>query len=279
MPCRYKVNHGAVSVVVEVFIRIALVAIFLITEELKPFIRIIQPEEMWLYKNPVTPSYVTTPVMFCIAVFTPIVVIFIFFSLRGERTDLIQALLAVGLALPLCGIITNSIKNIYGRPRPDYFWRCFPDGKMTSDLHCTGDLDTVMEGRKSFPSGHSSFSFCGLTFCALYMMGKFHIFESQGRGSALKLCISGSPLFASLMIALSRTADYHHHWQDVLVGSLLGLSIAFMCYRQYYPFLTHVSCDKPYAMLTPYSELPRTDSRVSLNYSERKDIEAAIHMI
>lgn len=73
-------------------------------------------------------------------------------------------------------------------------------------------------------------------------MGKLHVFGERGRGQAWPLCISITPIFAAIFIAVSRTCDYHHHWQDICVGSICGILISYLCYRLYYPsFSSNVS--------------------------------------
>ncbi|PIO35383.1 hypothetical protein AB205_0053300 [Aquarana catesbeiana] len=163
-----------------------------------PFQRVIQPEEMWLYRNPyVVTDRVPTNSMFLISFLAPIsVVVLARLCRRADRADAREAILV---------------------------------------------------------------AFAGLGFTALYIAGKLGSFSSTGRGHSWRLCTFLFPLLCAIAIALSRTCDYKHHWQDVVVGAFIGLFFAYLCYRQYYPPLTDKECQQPY----------RTKGRVS-GAQERK---------
>ncbi|XP_055935551.1 phospholipid phosphatase 5-like [Argiope bruennichi] len=262
--------RGHRYMLIELLTRFILLILFIVSEYAEPFQRKIHPEELWLYKNPRTDSYVPTRILWVFICIVPFFIISLSNLLNKCKADGIQAFLALTLSFGINGVVTNAIKLIVGRPRPDYFYRCFPDGKGDLKYPCTGNKEDIKEGLKSFPSGHSSFAFDSMVLCTLYLCGKLQVFNQKGRGQSWRLLLALSPLFLSILVALSRTCDYHHHWQDVLVGSLLGSIIAYMCYFQYYPSLNHPNSALPYSILV---NLPRTDSNESNQLKKSDSLE------
>ncbi|KAI9264754.1 phosphatidic acid phosphatase type 2/haloperoxidase [Sporodiniella umbellata] len=172
---------------------------------------------------------------------------------RSSWLDFHSGLLGLGLALSMTIMMTDVIKVCVGRPRPDMLDRCQPPpGIEDPVLHllnytiCTADPNTYKfkDGFKSFPSGHSSFSFAGLGYLAFYLAGKMHIFDKMGH--AYKSFVFCFPFVGASLVAMSRVHDYRHHWQDVFVGGLIGVASSYFSYRQYYPSLASLRCQIPY---------------------------------
>lgn len=261
-------GRGHQHLPLEILLRFILGVLFVCSEYATPFHRKIQLEEIWLYRYPRTESYMPTPILWPFICIVPFFIIFITNLVNKNKVDGLQAFLAISLAFGINGVVTNIIKLVVGRPRPDFFYRCFPDGKGDLEFPCTGKKEIVIEGLKSFPSGHASFAFASMMFCTLYLCGKLQTFNPRGRGKSWRLLLSFLPLMAALIISVSRTCDYHHHWQDVTVGSLLGAFIAYLCYFQYYPSLNHLSCTLPNCMV------PTASQQLPLHNNELKKSES-----
>ncbi|KAH7908222.1 PAP2-domain-containing protein [Hygrophoropsis aurantiaca] len=166
--------------------------------------------------------------------------------------DFHHSTLGLFLSLALTGSITQTVKVTVGRPRPDAISRCqpFPGsadpvlGLSTVAICTQTNMAMLEDGWRSFPSGHSSMSFAGLGFLSFYLAGKLHMFDRRGHASKAWLALT--PLTGASLVAISRTMDYRHHWEDVLTGSVLGLVLAYFAYRQYYPGLAAKSSHRPY---------------------------------
>ncbi|QRW11236.1 phosphatidate phosphatase PPAPDC1A [Ceratobasidium sp. AG-Ba] len=179
--------------------------------------------------------------------------------------DVHSASLGLTLGLAMASVTTHLVKITVGRPRPDLIHRCqpFPGamnhpvgeyfGLATSAVCTQTDRLIMRDGWRSFWSGHSSESFAGLSFLSYYMAGKLHMFDQQGYTAKVWLALA--PLLVALLVAISRTVDNRHHWQDVVVGGFVGMNLAYFAYRQYYPSLADtLSHDAYKARVSPFAQ-------------------------
>lgn len=113
---------------------------------------------------------------------------------RRKLWELHTGLLGLALSLISAWFITNGMKNLFGKPRPDLLARCQPDlanlsryivggiansssnGQLVSAAICMNtDKDVLDDGFRSYPSGHASSSAAGLIYLSLFIASKFAI--------------------------------------------------------------------------------------------------------
>ena len=149
-----------------------------------------------------------------------------------------RAVVGLLFATLVNGVLTDAIKNMVGRPRPDMLSRCFPGGVPDPVPFAAPGVPACEnddpEGWKSFPSGHSSWYFCGMGYISLYLAAFSRVGQGLsglgGSPAALVTCLA--PVSAALLVAVSRVMDYRHNPSDALAGSLLGLACAWVFFWQ-----------------------------------------------
>ncbi|XP_010558568.1 PREDICTED: putative lipid phosphate phosphatase 3, chloroplastic [Tarenaya hassleriana] len=245
-------SHGvtvARTHILDWLILVLLVALEATLLAIHPFYRFVGKDMMTDLKYPLKSNTVPFWAVPIYAILLPLVIFIAVYFRRKDVYDLHHAILGVFYSVLVTAIITDAIKNAVGRPRPDFFWRCFPDGKDAYDklgnVICHGVKSVIREGHKSFPSGHTSWSFAGMGFLSLYLSGKLQAFDRKGH--VAKLCIVLLPLLFASLVGISRVDDYWHHWQDVFAGGLLGLVVSVICYLQFFPPPHHAQGWGPYA--------------------------------
>ncbi|XP_062145335.1 lipid phosphate phosphatase 2-like [Alnus glutinosa] len=238
-------------------ILVLLVVMDLILNLIEPFHRFVGEGMMTDLRYPLKGNTVPFWAVPIVAILLPFAVILIYYFIKRDVYDLHHGIMGLLFSVFITAVITDAIKDGVGRPRPDFFWRCFPDGKgvfdsVTRNVLCTGNKSVIKEGHKSFPSGHTSWSFAGLGFLAWYQAGKIRVFDRKGH--VAKLCVVFSPILLASLVGVSRVDDYWHHWQDVFAGGLLGMTVASFCYLQFFPAPYDVDGWAPHAYFEMLTE-------------------------
>lgn len=117
--------------------------------------------------------------------------------------------------------IVEFIKKAIGRLRPDFLDRC-----KEKNGYCTGDAVIIFNGRQSFPSGHSAFSFCLASFVSCFILDVFDKEVGDDvftRVLSIILCVVS--LFMSSYVGKTRISDNKHFLGDVIAGATFG----FLC--------------------------------------------------
>ncbi|KAL7720030.1 Phosphatidic acid phosphatase type 2 domain-containing protein 1B [Entamoeba marina] len=208
-------NHFTKVQVFEVGVALVLFCLSLLLPLIPPHqmeIPLERNNPLTLYKN----TTETVPFILCSLLAWGIPSLFVawFGYKRSSTRYIITVYITFFFSISVTEFITNSFKLFAGRPRPNY-WELY-------------DAGYTYNAYKSFPSGHSSTIFNGMSFLAILIAGELKVFS--GNGSLIKLCISALPFVAAGLVALTRTRDYFHHFDDILAGGLIGSVVSIVCY-------------------------------------------------
>lgn len=138
------------------------------------------------------------------------------------------------IGLSLCAMFYEITKSFVGSLRPHFFAVCRPNIDLKnctnrytyiSDYNCTApEDDRLIDSRKSFPSGHASVSWYGMTFLVIYI--HLRISHRWRKFRPLFALLQTVALCVAMYIGVSRIQDNAHRPVDIIAGAVIGISFA-----------------------------------------------------
>ena len=128
----------------------------------------------------------------------------------------------------VCDLVTTVSKRFCGVLRPNFYGGC---GWNSTRAECEIDW---LDGRHSFPSGHSSMSSVWATVLAIVCLRAAERSSAPLTASVLRL-LAAFGLCGAVFVAMSRVHDNYHSPADVCTGLLLGGATAAVMARSVLP--------------------------------------------
>lgn len=189
--------------------------------------------------HPVQPETVPGWMLIVVGILVPMLLLLVTGICCGPPGDAHASICVYMFAVGISTFLTNMMKLYCGRLRPNFYDMCQFD---TSTKECQVDEPNA---RKSFPSGHSSLSFCSMTILSLYLLGKIglHRTTTGGRNNTMPTIMAKLLAFPSFLIpmgvaffvASSRVHDFYHHPVDIMAGAAIGVLCAHFGTSLWYP--------------------------------------------
>jgi len=191
---------------------------------------------------------VSTLALIVITVVLPSFTIAVFGFMSGPTNDIHSGLCVLTTAVGSAQFFTQFFKRWVGRLRPNFYGMCGFDLDL---LECTADENLQMEARQSFPSGHASIAFSGMTVLSLWFLGKvgtqrryllkaeqnpnISMTQNASYYKVLSFFSCAPFMFVAVYIAASRVKDYWHNVDDIIAGAVVGSYCASFSYHMWYP--------------------------------------------
>ncbi|KPI83231.1 putative phosphatidic acid phosphatase [Leptomonas seymouri] len=134
--------------------------------------------------------------------------------------------LTQAFAVTFAILVVCTVKVYAGRLRPDFLSRLRREGYSETSVGVDW-CEVGKGGRVSFPSGHSAISFAAFVPFSFYVMHTLHVFRRSGV-LLWRIVVGLLPQILPITVAVSRTRDYRHNYDDILAGSLIGIASALM---------------------------------------------------
>ncbi|MCQ2194209.1 MAG: phosphatase PAP2 family protein [Paludibacteraceae bacterium] len=148
-----------------------------------------------------------------IVVWLPVILMLIYILYKTKGKQALWIVLAIAIVFLLCDQISSSLLKPYvARLRPSHDPLVMDMLEYVRDYH---------GGQFGFPSSHAANSFGFATFSALLFRNRLYTFAA---------------LLWAAVCAYSRIYLGVHFPGDILVGTLLGISVGFFCYFCYRRF-------------------------------------------
>lgn len=212
-----------------VIVMIVSVGLLFLSSVVEPYERPFSISDRSISKLHLRHETITFVEITAISVVIPLMLMFVTLRINPiEKVYEVYFYLSFLLACLVTSSIVENMKNMIGRLRPDFLSRCSPTGGK-----CTGNPRLIIEGRKSFPSGHTSIAACGFIFLMLFVSKEFRLPRLRAKiNQVFVFLLYFAFLMVPIAVGVSRVMDSKHFISDVIGGGVIGALVGIARFKR-----------------------------------------------